>query len=560
MVSRRPLVARSKLTVAEPEPSPLISAARLNATGRCRLEFQAAMLSRRTLRVMVVQGAEARPYFVFATEALNLTVGEGSFTCCARNHDFGDGPGTVDCDKVKAALVIDEMLTAKIDDLFRQGRWFEARCFVAMSTYLRRGLEGATVAVRAARREQQSRADKLSSKSLLACASSKYKASLRKATTCHDGEFDTGTVSGLKSKLRWRGESEEEAWAKETGTSLLWWAAFSDDLAALRAVLAAGEGGASHPSGRKELLRRGPTRTWSALSVWSAQTALHTSMAYARPAVVEALLDAGASPIARTGGDMRFEPVHMSMLTGAADNVRAWARRFPEWDWERPDGRGHTAVHLAGHAPHAVLTLVKTLLAAGARVDAVHFFGGHLLTSVVQNGNMTPDELRAILALPQVRAVAYRLLRRPVEPVGCKMDAMFIYTLAHCAYRLQVSISRMNGLLLACAEWHQGRPLNHAVLWGNVDLVHVLLQDPAGGADLLELRDGLGMSPLEVARLLYCASVTRGLTRVEQTQLLAKLADVPLPAAVQERLATPTHVAPAESSSCSPPRGVAGWV
>ena len=523
----------------------LVSKMSWRGRGWCRLEFQAAMLSRRTLRVMVVQGAEARPYFVFATEALNLTVGEGSFTCCTRNHDFGDGPGTVDCDKVKAALVIEDMLSAKMDDLFKQKRWLEARYFVAMSKYLRRGLEGATVAVRAARREQTCRpcAD-VSSKSVMASASSKYRASLQKATS-HDGEFDAGTVSGLKAKLRWRGEAEEEAWAKETGTSLLWWATFSDDLAALRTVLAASEGGGSC----EELLRRGPTRTWHALSIWPTQTALHTAMSYARPAVVEALLDAGASPIARTGGDMRFEPVHMAVYVGAADNIEAWARRFPDWDWERPDGRGHTAIHLAGHAPHGLLTIVKTLLAAGAKVDAIHFFGGNLLTSAVQNGNMTPDNLRALLALPQVRAVAHRLLRRPVEPVGWKMDAIFMYTLAQIAYRMKISISAMNGILLACAEWHMGRPLNHAVLWGNVDLVHVLLQDPAGGADLLELRDGLGMTPLEEARLLYGASVTRGLTRGEQARLLAKLADVPLPAAVQERLmvhvAAP-HMAPAE--------------
>ena len=54
-----------------------------------------------------------------------MLAGEGDFTCCARNHDFGAGP--VPCDKIKVRAVLEQMLDTKAAVLFDAGKHFEAR-------------------------------------------------------------------------------------------------------------------------------------------------------------------------------------------------------------------------------------------------------------------------------------------------------------------------------------------------------------------------------------------------------------------------------------------------
>merc|ERR1719331_2222049 len=73
--------------------------------GWCRLEFIAAFLKCGTLRVMVCDGAESRPFFSAPMAAMFMQCGEGEFTCCQKNH-FMHGI-EIPCDKAKVRAVLE---------------------------------------------------------------------------------------------------------------------------------------------------------------------------------------------------------------------------------------------------------------------------------------------------------------------------------------------------------------------------------------------------------------------------------------------------------------------
>jgi hypothetical protein len=133
--------------------------------GWCRLELAGAVLARTNVRLMLVKSATAMPDFLMPADAIHLlpgrcefrpdiaalccyrwcvchfpstsvlkpisctnshtslsrasytrarTTNRGTFTCCARDHDFGDGPGTATCDKESIGPVLSVMIAAKV--------------------------------------------------------------------------------------------------------------------------------------------------------------------------------------------------------------------------------------------------------------------------------------------------------------------------------------------------------------------------------------------------------------------------------------------------------------
>ena len=71
--------------------------------GWCRLEYMASVLSPTDNRVLIVRGGGADVEFIPAMDSLFLPPGHGEFSCCARDHDFGNGP--VPCDREKIVKV-----------------------------------------------------------------------------------------------------------------------------------------------------------------------------------------------------------------------------------------------------------------------------------------------------------------------------------------------------------------------------------------------------------------------------------------------------------------------
>ena len=70
---------------------------------------------------------------------------------------------------------------------------------------------------------------------------------------------------------------------------------------------------------------------------------------------VEALLDAGADPYARTVPKRgSFDVLHWwATQCGPVEHLHRWLQRFPDWELERLSQYGHTALFLAcTHGPN----------------------------------------------------------------------------------------------------------------------------------------------------------------------------------------------------------------
>eukprot|EP00966_Prymnesium_polylepis_P235929 5456435-Prymnesium_polylepis.1 len=162
--------------------------------GWCRMEYIAAMLAKRAVPLMLVLGTEFAPEFVHPTDLLTLAAGDGSFTCCSRNHDFGNGP--VPCDKGTVRAVMELMLNSKVAYLHSIGDTFAARWWESLQPWLLRRL--------------------------LAGEHQRNGATVDPHPT--DGQ---SAVAKLKQRMRWRGGSEEAKFVAETGLTLLMCAAVS---------------------------------------------------------------------------------------------------------------------------------------------------------------------------------------------------------------------------------------------------------------------------------------------------------------------------------------------
>ena len=81
--------------------------------GWCRLELLALWLARYSnLSGIVVKGGEAAPFMIPAISVMTSLPGEGTFTCCARNHNIGGVE--IKCDRIKIGNVISSMVTKRI--------------------------------------------------------------------------------------------------------------------------------------------------------------------------------------------------------------------------------------------------------------------------------------------------------------------------------------------------------------------------------------------------------------------------------------------------------------
>ena len=49
-----------------------------------------SQLARSEIRVMLCKGGLAQPEFLCPVDIVHLVPGLGEYTCCARDHDFGD--------------------------------------------------------------------------------------------------------------------------------------------------------------------------------------------------------------------------------------------------------------------------------------------------------------------------------------------------------------------------------------------------------------------------------------------------------------------------------------
>ena len=138
--------------------------------------------------------------------------GHPKHRCCARNHDFGDGPGSAACDQLSVAPVMSSMIDAKVDYLWSQGKVFDSRVFMALKPWLMRGLP-------APPGDEETGGD--------AEEGSEGKDDRER---CHDGGGKSNTSDGGRRGLaaarklfRWRDDATEATETIRCGVGLLFW-------------------------------------------------------------------------------------------------------------------------------------------------------------------------------------------------------------------------------------------------------------------------------------------------------------------------------------------------
>jgi len=421
--------------------------------GWCRVELQAALLKHGNIHVMVCNGAETTPFFIYPSDAWQLVAGEGEYTCCRLGHKINGE--VVECDKLRIRGVLSNMLDSKVQHLESIGNLASMRWLCCMRHYVLRGLPLP---------EQVHRPEPLM------------------APAPSAGEHCCNTISNATASLRRRlsWTAADDAVAASTGRSLWLYAALADDVPAMQCLLQ----GRSRVGLESEVLQA--DLSFGELPM----TPLMAAMAVARFEVVELLLRAGAKPhqrVAKTTAYQGVDALMFAAMFGRADNVKAWLARFPTWDLDRRDATAGCDVlmtaALFGPGSSSTLATVRVLLEAKASPLAENDLGDNALTVACDSDRSGPEVVRELLA-----AGASVNHQQHFHTRKCKT-----LLLAACrATRL-----RSRSLLLQTTSQLEGcTPLFRAARWGKVEEIRELL---AARADT-NLRNHKGQTALEVAR------------------------------------------------------------
>ena len=530
--------------------------------GWCRLEFLSALLARnnRDLPIMVLKGPEAVPEFVIPVDALMLLPGDGDFTCCWRNHTFAGV--RVPCDKLKIALILEQMNRTKVRHLFHEKRLFMARFFACIEHWLTRGLEAQTQMVITSRRRNLEGKEKSAKTAFLRKPSSaqtagtaesvaskvaawrkesrmsrnSMKASARRLSRMNPEEAtdltgsaasfmkaagDSNAMKAFRLKIEWNGDLAEQEWMDECGTTFLFWAVLANNRVVVDELIRH-----SDPTQLGVYLAKGLTENWPTLSLQKDTTVLAVAASFCNWEIVKLLLNAGADPRARFG-KARTTALMMAGMFGRVKVLDSWMKRLR---------------HKTGQSSKKLVTAVVTSGDHGGRGNAETRWH---LGQRDKVGGQTALAFGIFFA-PGSRslAVARTLIATGANP-SCRTTIGG--TLLHlAASNPDASGELIRGLLdypgisafLNTAMAPQGwwrpffwgwdrlerwrctkestflanyriaarqTPLHAAARWGNLDVVRELV---SAGASLVS-RDGRGLTPLGGAGMAFGGEVPR---------------------------------------------------
>jgi ankyrin repeat protein len=530
--------------------------------GWCRLEFLSALLARnnRDLPIMVLKGPEAVPEFVIPVDAMMLVPGEGDFTCCWRNHTFAGVK--VPCDKLKIALILEQMNRTKVRHLFHEKRLFMARFFACIEHWLTRGLEAQTQMVITSRRRNLQgkekganhaflrkpslaqtaetadgvaskiaawrQASKMSRNSMNTSARRLSRMNPKEATdlTGSAASFlkaagDSIAMKAFRIKIEWSGDLSEQEWMDESGTTFLFWAVLANNCAVVGELIRH-----SDPTQLGVYLAKGLTENWPTLSLQKDTTVLAVAASFCNWEMVKLLLNAGADPRARFG-KARTTALMMAGMFGRVKVLDNWMKRLR---------------HKIGQASKKLVTAVVSSGDHGGRGNAETRWH---LGQRDKVGGLTALAFGIFFA-PGSRSLA---VARTIIATGANPSCRNIMggTLLHlAASNPDASGELIRGLLdypgisafLNTAMAPQGwwrpffwgwdrlerlrctkestfltnyriaarqTPLHAAARWGNLDVVRELV---SAGASLVS-RDGRGLTPLGGAGVAFGGEVPR---------------------------------------------------
>ena len=291
-------------------------------------------------------------------------------------------------------------------------------------------------------------------------------------------------IGGAREMFRWRDDETEKEETRRTGVGLMFWSAMAGNAEAVRALAA--DGSTHHLNNSISVLY---PELFSFGQIGA--TALHAAAVSFDWATMEALLEAGADPHAKTillGNDAMAWVTLMAQTPEEANIVTQWNQRFPDWKWDKRDRRvGMQPLATALQSGPNKIHVIKALVAVGANPTVRAHTGTHALVNAASNLDTSPECVRYLLSIPGVR----EMVNMPMVCVTRK-------------WKIQVKLLRLlawlgskNTLFKVGSSWDRLTPLGSAAQNGHAVVMHVLSTE--GGANRLA-RNAQGYTPLDLAR------------------------------------------------------------
>lgn len=361
---------------------------------------------------MLVTSGRGTPKFIFPLDAITLLPGYGEFTCCALDH-VRHGV-RVDCDKVRVLSVMRTLMGAKINQLAKDNNLVDLRYYASMEQWYTRGLHGAsratdgtpngasvppTAPARPSVSPPSSHTpfgDDPFAQPPAAPVVISLEAVLVQDDGCVSLKDGVGVIANLKARLRWTDTDDAES--IRSGWSLLRYAVLANDEAAVRALL--------DPTRLREMSSKQRQRYVDApLSkpkpeyiFMKGQQTLIDAMAWAGPAIVRMLLEAGANPLCKN--QLKVDPPMAAALAGRPENLDEFFKHRPDWPLnQRKSTLGLHALHysLFVACTPFVRPTIDALMRHGADLSVVTTSGRTALHSLCMNEDCEPELLDELL-------------------------------------------------------------------------------------------------------------------------------------------------------------------
>jgi len=279
---------------------------------------------------------------VSSLDTLNLAVGTSDFTCCQRNHTFGDR--IVPCDRGITRTILEGMIDAKVQYFFNLKHTFRARlCRCLANWWLR-------------------------TKSI-------------PEENCSD------SLASFKTFLKWTEHDDE--WIDQDEVPILWYAVLWNDINVVREILKS-----SKPKLNETLFENGVVE----FGISARVTILLGSMCFASVKIVQMLLENGANPFAADRNGM--DSLMLACMLGRAQNIKFWISQFQNWDINRGNNlNGSTALHCAIYFGQNKMKTVQALMESGrVSLDVQNNGGASVLSNAVSSTDSNVDVVRYLLS------------------------------------------------------------------------------------------------------------------------------------------------------------------
>ena len=388
--------------------------------GWCVLEIFASYLSRdKTHPALLITSKSGMPEWISSMEAQKLAVGVCDFTCCQRNHTFGNR--IVPCDRGITRLILEKLIESKVQHLFKTNDMKLARLFHCLRQWWLRGSDV--------------------------------------------NDNSVSTLKDFKSELRWSneedGQDQSARWIDQTGFSILAYAVFKNNLCVVKEILQTFQG-----TIMCLLSWRFPREGIIEIAWPGHATCLQAAMFASKPEIVIALLEAGASP--KDTNIAGLDAFKAACVSGRLENVKVWLKKFPNWNVDcRGSVFGSTALNIAARFGQRKFELIKFLIEeAGASVRCISNSGSNLLLLAAENQDADPKVIRYLLNRHDMFNVNMRSRSQSLK-------WRLIRGVARFATQTNMSQS---ALLKTLAEEGGITPLHCAAKRGDLEIVEILME------------------------------------------------------------------------------------